>query len=42
MFLQSIGNKGDNLQGLQNAGVMFIWIFGRHNPEAGGFCLALV
>ena len=39
MILQDLENKGDNLQNLQNAGVM---VFdGRHKPEADGFCLYL-
>jgi hypothetical protein len=38
---QDLENKGDNLQDLQNAGVMVSLELGRHKPEAGGFCLFL-
>jgi hypothetical protein len=39
-ILQNLENKGDNLQDIQNAGVMVsLELCGGHKPEAGGFCL---
>jgi hypothetical protein len=41
-FLHNLENKGDNLQDIQNAGVMVsLEPLERHKPEAGGFCLDL-
>jgi hypothetical protein len=34
LILQNIDNKWDNLQNLDNAGVMVYLEPGRHNPEA--------
>jgi hypothetical protein len=39
-ILQNLENKGDNLQDLQNTGVMVsLELLGRHKPAAGGFYL---